>query len=327
MAGKKTVLITGVAGFIGSNLAKRLLREGYRVTGVDNLSQGYRRNISGLAELGDFDFIKADVRDHISLKEGLKRRRIDYIVHLAAFKIPRYGNAMDTLMINAKGTVSMLEIARSRKAKFVFASTSDVYGKNPKLPFSESSDLLLGPTPVKRWAYASSKIYDEHLCFAYQERYGLRMTILRFFGGYGPNQNLTWWGGPQSVFIDCALKNRPLTLHGDGRQTRSLTYVDDMVNGVFLAMNTPSSDGEIFNIGNDREITIRELGDMIWGMIRKTKPKVRYIPYRNFSSGYEDVMRRVPDTKKAKKFLGFKARVQLEEGLVPTIEWQRSRCR
>lgn len=324
MTKTKNVLITGVAGFIGSNLAKKLLQEGFSVTGIDNLSQGRRRSIRGLLKRGDFEFIKADVCDYRFLKERLKRRKFDYIVHLAAFKIPRYGNAMDTLVINAGSTEAMLDLAKDKRAKFVFASTSDVYGKNAKLPFSENADLVLGPTGVKRWAYASSKIFDEHLCFAYQERYGIKMTILRFFGGYGPNQNITWWGGPQSVFIDCALKNKPMPLHGDGRQRRSFTYIDDTVEGIFLAMRSPSSNGEIFNIGNDRDVSIKELAEMIWRMVRKTKPKFRFVPYDKLSKGYEDVRKRVPDTRKARKLLGFKAVVRLEEGLPQAIQWQRS---
>src|SRR5690606_25397821 len=133
----------------------------------------------------------------------------DWIVHLAAFKIPRYGNALATLDVNTSGTRSVLEAARLEGCKRVlFSSTSDVYGKNPDIPFSEKSALWLGPSNVKRWAYALSKIYDEHLCWAYQEKYGLPVVVVRFFGGYGPRQNTTWWGGPQSVFIDAALKDR-----------------------------------------------------------------------------------------------------------------------
>ncbi|MDP8298868.1 MAG: GDP-mannose 4,6-dehydratase [Candidatus Tantalella remota] len=323
MAKGKKVLVTGVAGFVGSNFAKLALEKGHSVIGIDNLSQGFKRNLKGFEKIGDFEFIKTDVRDGARLSRVLGRKKIDYIVHLAAYKIPRYGNAMDTLMINSKGTETMIEIALKKKAKFVFASTSDVYGKNPDIPFSEESKLVLGSSKVKRWAYAASKIFDEHLCFAYEEKSGLKMTILRFFGGYGANQNLTWWGGPQSVFIDCALNNKAMTLHGDGRQTRSFTYVEDMVRGVYLAMITPASTGEIFNIGNNREINIKGLAEMTWKMVRKSKPKIKLIPYDHLSKGYEDVRRRVPDIRKAKKVLGFEARVQLEQGLPVTIEWQK----
>jgi len=321
---KDKVIITGVAGFIGSNLAKKLIDEGCEVIGIDNLSQGFLRNIEKLQASDRFSFLEADVRDHDQLTRQLSSRAINCIVHLAAYKIPRYGNALETLMVNTKGTESMLNIARAREAKFVFASTSDVYGKNPDLPFNEKANLVLGSSTVKRWAYATSKVFDEHLCFAYQESFGTRVSIIRFFGGYGPHQNTTWWGGPQSVFIDCAFHDKPMPLHGGGNQTRSFTYVDDMVNGIHLALKNPRADGEIFNIGNDREISIRELAHMVWGMIRDTEPKTDIIEYESLSKGYEDVTRRIPDLSKARDLLGYSATVQLEEGLPVTIDWQRS---
>ena len=324
MKKKKNVLVTGVAGFVGSNFTKRLLADGYKVTGIDNLSQGCKENIKEFSKTDNFTFLKLDVRHLKTMKKMLARKKIDYIVHLAAYKIPRYGNAMDTLMVNSKGTENMLEIATDKDAKLVFSSTSDVYGKNTKLPFSETSNLVLGASTVRRWAYASSKMFDEHLCFAYQEKYGTKMTVLRFFGGYGRNQNTTWWGGPQSVFIDCALKNKAITLHGDGTQTRSFTYIDDMTKGVQLAMEKRVSTGEILNIGNNREISIKDLAVMTWGMVRGTKPKIKCLPYDKISKGYEDVVRRIPDINKSEKMLGFKACVQLEQGLPLTIDWQRS---
>lgn len=320
----KTVLVTGVAGFIGSNFAKRVLSEGFGVIGIDNLSQGEKRNLKDVERTGKFTFLKADVRDRGKIEKALKGKKIDYIVHLAAFKIPRYGNAYDTLMVNAKGTEAMLELARTKKAKLVFASTSDVYGKNPDLPFSEEKNLVIGPSNVKRWAYAASKIFDEHLCFAYEEKYGVKVAVLRFFGGYGPNQNTTWWGGPQSVFIDCALKNKPIPLHGDGKQTRSFTYIDDTVESVYRAMIRPEANGEILNVGNNREITIKALAEMVWGMVRPgEKARIEYIPYDKLSKGYQDVIRRVPDLTKSQRILGYKAKVSLEKGLPVTIDWQK----
>lgn len=319
----KRVLITGAAGFIGSNLSSRLVTEGYDVTGIDNLSNGYMRNIKGLEASGRFGFIKGDIRNTAYIRRKLKSKKFDYIVHLAAFKIPRYGNTMDTLLVNSDGTKAMLDLALGMKAKLVFASTSDVYGRNPEIPFREDSALVLGPSYVRRWAYASSKIFDEHLCFSYREKYGLDITILRFFGAYGPNQNLSWWGGPQSVFIDCAMRNKSMDIHGDGRQTRSFTFVGDTVRGIQLAMEKKKANGEIFNIGNNREIMIKDLADMIWRMVSKTKPKMKLIPYDNISKGYQDVIRRVPDISKSMECLAFRAETPLEKGLPITIEWQR----
>lgn len=318
----KRALVTGVAGFIGSNLAKELLRRNYKVVGIDNFSQGFKRNIEDLLHKPSFSLYEGDVCDKnliLKISEG-----VDCIIHLAAYKIPRYGNAMSTLKINIKGTENILDAAKENKCKVVFASTSDVYGKNPRLPFCEESDLLLGQTDIKRWAYAVSKIYDEHLCFAYHEEYRVPIAILRYFGGYGPSQNLTWWGGPQAVFIDCALKNKPMPIHGTGKQTRSFTYVSDIVEGTIAAIENKNAIGQVFNIGNEREISIIELAKLIWKMVNpKEKPLFEFISYGSFSGRYEDVPRRIPDISKAKKLLGFRSRVELEEGLPLTIEWQR----
>lgn len=319
----KTVLITGVAGFVGSNLAKKLLEKGYRVRGIDNLSQGNERNVEDILGHPSFKFKKGDVCDKKFVLDAAGG--IDSIAHLAAYKIPRYGNALNTLSINIKGTEAVLEAARKNKCKVLFSSTSDIYGKNPVLPFSEESDILLGQTNVKRWSYAVSKIYDEHLCFAYNEEFGVPVVIVRYFGGYGPGQNLTWWGGPQAVFIECALEKKPMPIHGDGLQTRSFTYISDMVEGTVLALESKSGVKEVFNIGSDREIAVIDLAHLIWRLINTgTEPLIEFISYKSFSGKYEDVPRRVPDIKKAKQLLGFSPKVSLEEGLRLTIEWQKN---
>ena len=320
---KKSVLITGVAGFIGSNLTARLLKKGYKVTGIDNLSQGLRRNILPFLKDRSFKFIKGDVRSCLTVTKAAKNA--DVIVHLAAYKIPRYGNAMDTLMINSVGTMNALEAARKNKAKFVITSTSDVYGKLSKIPFGEDDDIVLGHSKVKRWSYAASKLFDEHLCFAYEEKYGLRVCVLRIFGSYGPNQNLTWWGGPQSGFITAAFLKEPIQVHGDGSQTRSFTYIDDTVSGIIRSIECGRSAGELINIGNNKEISILNLARLIWKMVNgNLRPRLKFVPYKTFSGkNYQDVMRRVPDISKARRLLGFIPRVGLEEGLARTIEWQR----
>ena len=322
MSNTKKVLITGVAGFVGSNLAGELLKRGYQVKGIDNLSQGFERNIKEFRNNRLFSFFKGDVRDIKIFSEAAKD--VDYLIHLAAFKIPRYSNALNTLLINTEGTKNALEVSRRNGCKFVFSSTSDIYGRNPDIPFHEGSNILLGQTNVARWAYAVSKIYDEHLIYAYQDEYKLPFAIVRYFGGYGPNQNPTWWGGPQSVFIDCTLKNVPLPIHGDGKQTRSFTYISDTVEGTIRAMEEKKANGQVFNIGNTREISIKKLAEMIWKMIRPDeKVKIDFIPYKSFSNKYEDVSRRVPDISSAKTVLNFSPSIELEEGLPKTIEWQK----
>jgi UDP-glucose 4-epimerase len=319
------ILITGAAGFIGSNLTKGFLARGYSVIGLDNLSQGYLLNIEEFKNNRRFRFIQGDIRDTRLLARITKG--CDVVIHLAAFKIPRYSDAMDTLLINSQGTIAVLDAASKHKAKAVIASTSDVYGKNPVIPFSEASDLVIGRPEVKRWSYAISKMFEEQLLFAYHERYGIDVVALRFFGGYGPNQHLTWWGGPQSVFINSAIDNESIPLHGDGLQTRSFTYVSDHVDGIIAVSEKNEANNQVFNIGNTHEITIKDLAIKIWGMLRKNEPvKLSYTPYETFGK-YEDVRRRVPDIEKARTLLAYEPKVDLTTGLKMTVPWQIKRRR
>jgi len=320
------ILITGAAGFIGSNLAKGLLDKGYSVVGLDNLSQGFLLNIEEFKAHPKFKFIQGDVQDSRLLSKVTKG--CDVVIHLAAFKIPRYSDALDTLLINAMGTNVVLDAAvKNKVAKAMIASTSDVYGKNPAVPFSEDSDLVIGRPEIKRWSYAISKMFEEQLVFGYHERHGIDAVAMRFFGGYGPNQHLTWWGGPQSVFIGAALDNEPISLHGDGTQTRSFTYISDHVDGIIACAEKSEANNQVFNIGNTYEITIKDLGITIWNMIRPgSEPKLVYTPYETFGK-YEDVRRRVPNIDKARSVLGFEPKVELDEGLKTTIQWQVLRRR
>lgn len=319
----KTIVITGVAGFLGSNLAADLIASGHRVVGFDNLSMGKLSNLSGLFNNPNFRFVQKDVTDpHTLLDIDFD---VDFVVHLAAFKIPRYGKAIDTLKINYKGTENALELAVRQNCKAVLASTSDVYGRNPKLPFAETDNSVIGSSKVARWSYAVSKLFDEHLGFAYQDSYGIPVTALRFFGSYGPNQHLSWWGGPPPVFIDAALAGEQIPVHGDGQQTRSFTFVTDTVAGIHAAIFREEANGEVINIGSTQEVTIAELARTTWRLVNPgSEPRIKFIPYESFTGkAYEDVMRRVPDVTLAKRILGVEAKVSLEQGLARTIEWQR----
>jgi len=320
----KKILVTGVAGFLGSNLLVKLLKEGHYVVGIDNLSMGRIENIQESLQNENFLFIEKDILDDATFN-GIADD-IDIIIHLAAFKIPRYGNAVDTLKINSKGTENMLNLARKHQCKFVLASTSDVYGMSPDLPFAEDGNCVIGDSKVSRWSYAVSKLFDEHLALAYMEDYDVPVVLLRFFGSYGPNQHLSWWGGPQSVFIDCILNNKTIPIHGDGQQTRTFTFVGDTVEGIYAAALKPEANGEIFNIGANQEITILELAQMLKDISDEPSDcQIELIPYNEIAAGrkYQDVMRRVPDTTKAEKILGVKAKTSLEEGLRLTFEWQK----
>jgi len=269
-----------------------------------------------------FSFHQVDVTDGSAFHEVCQGARA--LIHLAAFKIPRYGKTIDTLRINGVGAENALEICRVSGAKLLLASTSDVYGRNPNVPFVETHDSVYGPSSVRRWAYAVSKLYEEHLCFAYREAYGLDFVALRFFGSYGPRQHLSWWGGPQSVFIQAILEDRELEIHGDGLQTRSFTYISDTTRGIIAALDTPAAIGEVINLGSTEEVTILELAHRIKRLSGTPgELKLKMVPYERLGGGYQDVLRRVPETSKAARILGVEAHISLDDGLRETIAWQR----
>lgn len=316
------ITITGVAGFIGSNLAKKLIETGYEVIGIDNLSYGAMRNLNPIIKNPKFTFILGDIANPLLLKDI----KADVIVHLASQKIPRYTSSLRTLEENYLMLRNIIQKCLQDKSKIVFSSTSDVYGKNPNIPFHEGSDLVLGPTTVKRWSYASSKLIGEQLIIANHDEFDLEYTIMRFFGSFGPHQNTTWWGGPQAVFIQNILEGKPIDVHGDGLQTRTFTYVDDTVQGIIKCIFEKESKNDIFNIASNstEEVTIKDLALNIWYLMndKDTKPNINMIPYSQFGN-YEDVMRRVPDISKIKKKLGYEPKFGLIEGLKTTIAWQR----
>jgi len=321
---KQMIAVTGGAGFIGSHLVDALMASGkYKVAVIDDLSMGNLDNINCHMEKDNFEFHRVDVRDLSALTDCCKGT--DIIVNLAAFKIPRYGNALKTLDVNSNGMWNVLNVAKINSAEVVTASTSDVYGKNLKLPFTESSDLVLGPSTSARWSYAVSKLYDEHLCLAYQEEHGVPATSLRFFGSYGPRGHLSWWSGPIAVFIAACLKGEEMEIHGDGKQTRSFTYISDTIYDVMAAIENKESRGHILNMGSDFEISIIDLAKTVSRLVGRSPdgPKLKFIPYESFSRNYEDVRRRVPDLLKTKKMLGSEPKVSLEEGLKKMILWQK----
>lgn len=316
------ILITGVAGFLGSHLADALLKSGHRVTGVDNLSMGSRENLQRAMTHPAFTFHELDILNQAEFEAAIPA--VDAVVHMAASKIPRYSSRLGTLRINSQGSENALEVARHRNARFILASTSDVYGKSPHIPFREDQDTVLGSSSIGRWSYATSKLFDEHLAWGYQEEYDLGVTIIRIFGSYGPRQHRSWWGGPQSVFIDTLLKGQPIPIHGDGQQTRSFTYMQDTVAGFVAAVEKPEAVGQLFNIGDDREISILDLAHLLHRLMGKSgEAAVQLIPYQEIADRpYEDVRRRVPDNRKARQILAFSPQTSLEDGLKQTIAWQ-----
>lgn len=315
--------ITGAAGFIGSHLSDRLLEAGCEVVGVDDLSRGSLQNLE--RALGNPAF-------RLEIFDCTRRRELrnafegcDAIVHLAAQKIPRYGGALMTLEANVAGVNAASHAALSLDADLIIASTSDVYG-NGNPPFNEDGPLVLGPPTTRRWAYAVSKLYDEHVVLALAEERGLKVTILRLFGSYGPRNHPSWWGGPQAAFIETLLDGETIEIHGDGQQVRTFTYVADTVEGFVRALSSPAARGEILNIGGSVPTTILELAGLVQETLGIPQPlRARFVPYEDLPGRYQDVRTRIPDVRKAKELLGFEARVPLREGLARTQEWHVSR--
>lgn len=322
MSSAKTVVVGG-AGFLGSHLIDVLLRETPdQIICVDNLSKGNLGNLAHLKGQSRFEFHQIDAMDLDALKKVCKGAV--RIANMAAGKIPRYGGRLDTLRTNSVTMMNILDVARENQARVLLASTSDVYGKNPSLPFSETHDSLIGPSSGARWAYAVSKLFDEHLAYAYQEEHALKVSLVRIFGSFGPRHHLSWWGGPQSVFINAVLRSEPIEIHGDGRQTRSFCFATDTAEGIFRALTFDAAVGEMFNIGNTHEISILDLAKTIWRLMEnKGEVPLKFVGLETFSRNYEDVRARVPDISKAKKLLDWSPKVALEDGLRQTIAWQR----
>jgi UDP-glucose 4-epimerase len=312
--------ITGAAGFIGSHLSDRLIADGFEVMGVDDLSRGSLENLACLNN-PRFDLAIFDCARRRDLRVAF--RGCDAIVHLAAQKIPRYGNALFTLESNVAGCKSAATVALALDADLVIASTSDVYG-NATPPFAEDDELILGPPTTRRWAYAVSKLYDEHVCLALAEERGLKVSLLRLFGSYGPRNHPSWWGGPQAAFIERLLDGELVEIHGDGQQIRTFTYVADTVDGIVRTLQTPEARGEVINIGGNQPTTILELAELVQSTLGLPKPlRARLVPYETLPGRYQDVRKRIPDGRKAKQLLGFEASVSLEDGLAETVAWHR----
>jgi len=318
------VVVTGVAGLIGSHLARALLERGDEVVGVDDLSLGREANLEDLRAHPGFRFDHANVLDERRLEDAATGATT--IVHLAALKIPRYDGYLKTLEVNAKGTEAVLECARRTKARVVFASTDDVYGKNPDASFGEESALVLGDSKVNRWAGAVSKVYGEHLCFAYAEAHGIPVSIIRYSGIYGPTYQLSRLSGPQDLFIFAALTDQPMPIHGDGTQTRPFAHVSDAVEATLRVLDAPHAEGEVVNVGAADHLSIVNLAYLVWRLAgARSRPRLRFVPYTDFSRGYEDPRHRRVDTTKAECLLGHRPAMELNRGMQLQVEWFRHR--
>ena len=317
-------LITGGAGFIGSHLADQLLREGHRVFALDNLSTGSIANIAHLKSHPRFHYTIDTVTNEPVLAELIDQ--CDVVFHLAAaVGVKLIVEApVHTIETNVHGTEVVLERANKKKKLVLLASTSEVYGKSTSVPFREDDDLVLGSTKKHRWAYACSKAIDEFLALAYWKERKLPVIIARLFNTVGPRQT-GQYGMVIPTFVCQALAGQPITVFGDGTQTRSFTYVGDVVCALAALVQEPAAVGQVFNIGNTEEISIRELAERIKTLTASTSPIVT-VPYDEaYEAGFEDMPRRVPDISRIGALIGYRPKVQLDEILTRVIEHFRER--
>jgi UDP-glucose 4-epimerase len=319
-----TSLVTGGAGFIGSHLVEALLAAGRRVLVIDDLSTGSPSNLE-------------KVRDHPHLhvviesisKEGLLAelvRQADDIYHLAAVVGVRLvlEEPARTVATHIGPTETLLRLADARHKPLFLASTSEVYGKNPNLPLSEEDDLVLGPTSKGRWIYACSKALDEYLALSYHKKTGLPVVIGRFFNVVGPRQ-VGRYGMVLPRFVDQALAGGPLVVYDDGRQVRCFGHVADVVRGILGLMACPAAAGQVFNLGSDEAVTIRELAERV---ARLVDPRlvIEHMPYAQaYAPGFEDIRNRVPNLTRIRTTIGYTPRYTLDDILREVIGWKRSR--
>jgi len=312
------VLITGGAGFVGSHLSEALLERGDEVFVLDDLSTGSIENISHLKGHPKFHYTIDTVANEPVLAELIDR--CDTVVHLAAaVGVKLIVEApVRTIETNVHGTEVVLKIANKKKKLVLIASTSEVYGKSATVPFSEEADLVLGPTSKHRWAYACSKMIDEFLALAYWKERRLPVIVVRLFNTVGPRQT-GQYGMVVPSLVRQALAGEPITVFGDGTQSRSFTYVGDVVRAMVALINEPRAVGQVFNIGNGQEISISDLAAKIKEQTGSQSPIVK-IPYdQAYEAGFEDMPRRVPDISKIRALIGYEPEVELDEILARVI--------
>jgi UDP-glucose 4-epimerase len=317
-------LITGGAGFIGSHLAEALLGEGHEVVALDDLSTGAADNIAGLRSQPKFRLVVDTLFSAPHVAELIDQA--DVVFHLAAsvgvFQIVE--SPVRTIETNIRGTEIVLSHAAKKKKLTIVASTSEVYGKSTKVPFSEEDDCVIGPSSKGRWSYAASKLVDEFLALSYFKERKLPTVVVRFFNTVGPRQTGRY-GMVIPRFVQQALDGGPITVFGDGTQSRCFGWVGDVVGALIRLSREPRAFGQVFNIGNDREITIGALARLVRDRV-DPELRIDHIPYEKaYETGFEDMMRRVPDLAKIKALIGYRPTLGVAEIVDRVLDFEKAR--
>ncbi len=321
-----TYLVTGGGGFIGSHLVEALLARGNDVVVLDSLSTGQLPNLEVARTHPNFRFVQGSVFDELLVDELV--HECDAIVHLAAAVGVRLimEEPLRSLNTNIRGAEIVIEAALHYRRKILVASTSEIYGKNSAVPLQETSDCILGSPTVPRWAYSTAKAVDEILAFAYHQERNLPAVVVRFFNTVGPRQSPAY-GMVIPRLVEQALAGQPLTIYGDGSQTRCFCHVSDVISAVLAVLEHPDAVGEIFNIGSDEEVTILELSQRILEHTASSS-EIQLIPFdKAFQSAFEDIPRRVPDTSKVRALTGWHPTLTLDDILQETIAQTRAAVR
>ena len=320
------ILITGGAGFIGSHLAEELLKIGDEVFIIDDLSTGTIENVEHLKVQEKFHYVVGDILN-VPLTAELVDK-CDVIYHLAAAVGVSLvvEKPVETIETNIKGTELILELANKKKKKVFVASTSEVYGKSKAIPFNEDGDLVLGPTYKSRWSYACSKAIDEFMAFAYWRESMLPTVIVRFFNTVGPRQTGRY-GMVLPRFVNQALLNEPITVYGDGQQSRCFAHVKDVVRALIILKEKDEAVGEVINIGSNEEISINELAVKV-KELSESDSEIHHIPYdKAYEAGFEDLERRVPDLKKIERLIGYAPTFGIDDIVKDVIDFSKSEKR
>ncbi|HLJ96255.1 MAG TPA: GDP-mannose 4,6-dehydratase [Gemmataceae bacterium] len=317
-----TCLVTGGAGFIGSHLVEALLATGRRVLVLDDLSTGTLANLEKVRRHPHLELVIDSITNVARLEELVERA--DEVYHLAAVVGVRLvlEEPERTVATHVAPTERLLQLTSAQRKPLFLASTSEVYGKNPKLPLGEEDDLVLGPASKGRWIYACSKALDEYLALSYHKRTGLPMVVGRFFNVVGPRQ-VGHYGMVLPRFVDQALAGGPLIVYDDGQQVRCFGHVADIVGGVLELMHCPAAAGQVFNLGSDEAVTIRTLAERVVGLI-DPKLEIEHLPYAQaYAPGFEDIRARVPDLTRIRNTIGYRPRHRLDDILREVIAWKR----